>query len=122
MNAQAIIIIDHGSKSVTATEEFNFIVNTVKKKYNSPHVYGAHMEISTPSLGDIVRQISNTQIKKILIIPYFLFNGRHILKDIPQMIEELKPQYPSLHFNMAAPIGKEEQMADILLKRIANME
>lgn len=121
MNAQAIIIIDHGSKSITATEEFDFIVNTVKKKYINDHVYGAHMEINSPSLGEIVKQLANTQIKNILVVPYFLFNGRHIIRDIPQMIEELKAQYPAINFKMAGPIGKEEQMADILLKRISTM-
>lgn len=117
MEKQSIIIIGHGSKSAEAIEDFNFIVDSTRKKTEDYEVYGAHMEIAKPSLEEVVAELSTAHARKIVVVPYFLFNGNHIKFDIPAKIKNLKEQYPHLEFKLGSPIGKEALMAEIMLKK-----
>ncbi len=120
MQKQSIILLGHGSKSKDALEDFNFIVDAVKKQANDKNVFGAHMELASPSLEDVVSFLTEEERKDVVIVPYFLFNGNHIKKDIPEKIETLKKEYPGANIELATPIGKEPLMAEILLKKVNN--
>ncbi len=122
MQKQSVIILGHGSRSIQAKEDFNYVVDLLKEKMNNEHVYGAHMELTEPSLEDVVEKLSHFPIEKVYIIPYFLFNGNHIKIDIPEKIEALKKLYPQMSFFFGSPIGQEPLMADIMLKKIKELE
>jgi len=76
------------------------------------------MELAEPSLEDVVANLSEKDILKVVVIPYFLFNGNHIKEDIPEKLDALKELYPAMEFSFGSPIGKEPLMADIMLKRV----
>ncbi len=118
MQKQSVIILGHGSKSVQAIEDFNFIVDLLKQKLETTQVFGAHMEMAKPTLEDLVSHLNEDHVEKVTIIPYFLFNGNHIKEDIPEKIATLKAKYPDMDFVYGSPIGKEPLMADIMLKKI----
>ncbi len=114
---EAIVILGHGSKSNDAIEDFNFIVETTKTKSEHQNVYGAHMELASPTFEEKVNELATQGIEKIIVIPYFLFNGNHIKEDIPAKIQALKKQFPNVQIQFGNPIGKEPMMADLLLKK-----
>ncbi len=118
MKRQSIVLLGHGSKSKDAIEDFNFVVENMRSKLVDAIVYGAHMEMATPSLQEVVSHIQETGGNQILILPYFLFNGNHIKQDIPEIIEGLTQQHPDLDIRMGSPIGKEPMMADLMLKKV----
>ncbi len=122
MQKQSVIILGHGSRSKQAKEDFDYVVELLKEKIQNEHVYGAHMELTIPSLEDVVEKISQFPIEKVSIIPYFLFNGNHIKIDIPEKIEALKKIYPQLTFQFGSPIGKEPLMAEIMYKKLQELE
>lgn len=118
MQKQAVIILGHGSKSPQAVEDFNFIVELLREKLNGMSVYGAHMELAVPSLEEVAAEIAQTEVRKVLVIPYFLFNGNHIKHDIPEILAQLKEQHPQLHFEFGKPIGREPLMAEIMYRKV----
>ncbi|WP_159517254.1 sirohydrochlorin chelatase [Sunxiuqinia indica] len=118
MQKQAVIIVGHGSKSNQAVEDFNFIVKLLKEKLDERTVYGAHMELASPSLEEVVGEIAHSDINKVLVIPYFLFNGNHIKQDIPDILTQLKEKYPHLDFHFSKPIGREPLMAEIMYRKV----
>lgn len=121
MQKQAVIILGHGSKSSQAIDDFNYVVDLLKQKMDNEFVFGAHMEMAQPSLEDVVKIIDNQDVDKVIILPYFLFNGNHIKEDIPEKIEILKKIYPTISFEFGTPIGKEPLMADIMLKKVQGL-
>lgn len=121
MQKQSVVIIGHGSKSSQASEDFNFVVDLLKEKMDHNNVYAAHMELSKPSLEEVVENLAKEKVDVVTIIPYFLFNGNHIKEDIPEKINALKVQYPNITFKFGTPIGKEPLMADIMLKKVMEL-
>jgi sirohydrochlorin ferrochelatase len=118
MQKQAVIILGHGSKSDQAIEDFNYIVDLLKEKLPDQLIYGAHMELASPSIEATVARVAQTEVTKVVVIPYFLFNGNHIREDIPQILDRLKQIYPQLDFVFGTPIGREPLMAEIMLKKV----
>ncbi len=113
-----LIILGHGSKSANAIDDFNFIVDLVKNKSLYKTVSGAHMEIASPSLQDIVKGLYEAGERHFVVFPYFLFNGMHIKKDIPEILKGLEEEYKDITFDFTAPIGQDPLMADLIISKV----
>ncbi len=113
----ALLIIGHGSRSKDAQNIFNKIVDFVRERSDYDLVEGAHMELCTPTIPDTVNELVEKGVKKIVLVPYFLYEGIHIKEDIPNIIEELSNKYNNVQFKMAKPIGAEPVLAEILISR-----
>lgn len=121
MQKQSVIILGHGSKSKDAIDDFNYVVESTKEKSGIEHVYGAHMELADPSLETVISELYASGQTKVVVLPYFLFNGNHIKEDIPAIITNLEEKYSGLEITFGAPIGKEPLMADLLLSKIKQL-
>jgi len=118
MKKHSVIVLGHGSKSNEAIEDFNYVVQAMREKSGNDNIFAAHMEMASPSLEKVVSEVATQEPAKVIILPYFLYNGNHIKKDIPSKIEVLKGQYPNIEFVFGTPVGKDPLMADIMLKKV----
>ncbi len=114
---KSLIIINHGSRSQDAVEAFKQIIQMVQAKGAFDQVAGASMEHNEPTIPQAVEQVAQAGAKEIIFAPYFLYEGIHIKEDIPQMLDEIAPNYPGITFKLAKPIGPEPVLADVLLER-----
>lgn len=116
---KVILIVGHGSRSEKARENFSEIIKLVKEKSGETPVYGAHMELASPSIEDMMEVAvnENKDLKTVAMVPFFLYEGVHINEDIPEIIENLKEKYSGIEFRFGKPIGVEPVLADILLNR-----
>lgn len=114
---RAVLIVSHGSRSKEAVAEFNQVVQLVSQRYTQSIVRGASMELSLPDIPTAVKELVELGVTHIDVIPYFLFMGNHIKKDIPQILDEQKTLYPQLSVRFGKPIGVNPLLADILIQR-----
>lgn len=116
---KALIILSHGSRSSEFQESFGQIVEMVRNKRKDLLVYGANMELCSPTIGEVVMKAvaENNNLKKIAIAPYFLFEGIHIKEDIPEIIKRLEGEYKNIEFSFGKPLGVDPSLADLLIKR-----
>ena len=119
---KAVLIVSHGSRSKDAVAEFHQVVEAVSSRYKTTEVKGAFMELSQPDIPAVVKELSETGVTDITVIPYFLFMGNHIKHDIPEILNEQKAIYPHLNFEFGRPIGFEPLLSDILIQRIEEVE
>ncbi|MBN2041900.1 MAG: CbiX/SirB N-terminal domain-containing protein [Spirochaetes bacterium] len=113
----ALLVLGHGSRSKDAIDVFDKIVKRIQEKGDYELVRGAHMELARPDIPEAVSEIAGLGANRVIMVPYFLYEGIHIKKDIPEIIEELKAKYKDIEFIFARPIGFEPLLADILLSR-----
>lgn len=118
---RGLLVVGHGSRSADAVEVFRRIVDEVRKKSSFKFVEGAHMELAEPGIEEMVKLLAGKNVKEITIAPYFLYEGVHLKKDIPEIVARLVSEYPDIEFRMAKPIGFEPLMADLLLKRVSEI-
>lgn len=117
---KVVMIVGHGSRSLKSQEDFKKIVDITAEKMPNTKMYGTNMELADPIMDDTIDQIveENNGLSEIVVVPFFLFEGIHIKKDIPEKLNEFREKYPNVKFTFGKPLGANPILTDILLERI----
>jgi sirohydrochlorin ferrochelatase len=121
---KAVLLIAHGSRIKEGKQEIlaltEILRETLKGKYD--RVSSAFLERETPSVPTIIQDYINTGITHILIIPYLLATGTHVVRDIPDMVEAFRKQYPKVDIYVAPHIGKSMKMPGLICDHLEELE
>ena len=98
---------------------FHCSLSLIRKTTGRSNVQAAHMEIAEPTISQAVAECVSHGARTVIIAPYFLSKGRHIQEDIPALVREAQQQYPDVECIVAAPIGVDPLMAQLIESRVA---
>ena len=120
---KALIILAHGSRRKESNLEVQKLSNQVKKLTRKEFeiVDCAFLEVTKPSLIDLVEKIISKNVSEITVFPYFLNSGVHITTDIPNIIENARAKHPSCKFILCPPIGAYKNMPELVIKQLKSM-
>lgn len=116
-----IIIVDHGSR----VQESNQLLESIAAAFASRFagrfaiVEPAHMELAEPSIASAYARCVERGAATIIVLPFFLSPGKHWTTDIPRLTAEAAGSYPHTQHQVAAPLGMDELILDLLAKRAA---
>ena len=79
-------------------------------------VHLAFLEFMTPSLPDLVAQLQADGQHELTLVPVFLGQGGHVLRDLPPMMAALQLQFPDVVLRQVPAVGE----AAPVLAAIAN--
>lgn len=116
--ATGIIILSHGSRLKKANASLGKIVKAAKKSTGLDIIVPAYLQFCRPDLAESVKSLIGQKCKSIIIIPFFLFNGNHVTRDIPDIIKEEKAKYPDVRFVYTKNLGNDLRIADIVADTI----
>ncbi|HIJ59675.1 MAG TPA: hypothetical protein HPP56_03560 [Nitrospirae bacterium] len=118
---EKIILVAHGSMR----KEANNVVAICRILHNQIHqncdkdcVEPAYLQFSKPHIKDVINNSIVKGAKKIIIHPFFLTSGNHVVEDIPHIIDEAKRQHPSVEFIYTEPLGIHDKLIQVILDRI----
>lgn len=117
-NKRGIIIVGHGSHKGEANEALFNIVVSLKQRLEVDLIEPAFFSIVQPDLPTAIDRLVGMGCSSILILPFFLFQGNHTSRDIPQILEETKSKYPELEICLQKSIGSDPRILDMLEERI----
>jgi len=109
-----IIVLSHGSKLKKANASLNKIVRAVRQKTGLDRIVPAYLQSYKPDLGKSIKGLIAKGDRMIIIVPFFLFNGNHVTRDIPRIIEKEKEIYPDVKFVYTKNMGADKRVADII--------
>lgn len=113
-----IIILAHGSRIEKANRLVYNIVNFVKTKGKYKVCEPAFLQNVMPDLETSFRKIASKKVSKIIVVPFFLFVGNHVSRDIPKKLQKLKEEYPNIKLIYTQSLGKDKRIANIVLDSI----
>ncbi len=113
-----VIVLAHGSKVKSGNEGLFKIVEMLRAMEKWDMVDACFLQLAKPGLSEGVKNIVEKGAKKIVVMPLLLFSGNHVLKDIPDEIENEKRKYPERQFFYARNLGADERIAQIAADRI----
>ncbi|MDP2932403.1 MAG: precorrin-8X methylmutase [Chloroflexota bacterium] len=118
-----IVILAHGSRGEKGMTEITEVLRRLSHGVRAflsadVEVAGASLQFNHPDLDEAVGYLVRQGATRVVIVPYFLFPGRHITEHIPQLVENLKSAYPGTNFNIADNLGLDEYLVDLVAKRI----
>ncbi len=117
-----IIVLFHGSKHPEANTKARVLVKRLAAQMPARKVEVAFLVQSKPLLVDAIKELAETNPRRITIVPAFLFKGTHVTRDITTAISEAKKEFPVQKVVVADPIGACPELVDILKKRLNESE
>lgn len=114
----AILMMAHGSRIAEANDAARNVAKMVQEITEFDVVEVAFREMHEPDIQRGIDVCVTKGAKRILLMPYFLFMGAHVLHDLPNEITEAQKRYPSLIMEMGGHIGTHRKLAEIEAERI----
>lgn len=115
---EAIILLAHGSRVPEAGRDMEQVANRLKEKYTYPIVEICYLSRWGPHFPEILEKCVHQGAKKIIVIPYFLHAGLHLLLDIPEMLQEEARKFPQVKVILGKSLGFNEALVDLVQRRI----
>ena len=114
-----VIIVDHGSRSVESNAMLDDIVGRFAKRFGPGFglVEAAHMELAEPTISQAYARCVERGATHVIVCPLFLGPGKHWQEDIPRLAREAADEFPTTQLQVAAPLGVDNLMLDLLAKR-----
>lgn len=114
----AILIMAHGSRIAEANDAARQVADMVKEMTGFAIVEVAFRELHEPNIQQGIDTCVSHGAGRILLMPYFLFMGAHVLHDLPEEIEEAQKRHPGLIMEMGSHLGVHRKLAEIETERI----
>lgn len=91
---KGILIAAHGSKVKEVNEEFFKLIELVNKNVDKV-VYGANLSLTPPFIDSTIDTMVSEGVEEIVLVPYFLNNGKHVSEHIPEIVKNKTEEYKS---------------------------
>ena len=126
MPKNGVIVLAHGSRGEIGSQA---VADTLARICSglrvllSPDVEitSGAMQFNHPDLEEAVEALAARDVNNIVVAPYFLFPGRHVMEDIPQIIQGLSCAHPEIKFALADNLGLNEAFVELMARRIVQV-
>ena len=115
---EAIILLAHGSRVPEAGNGMERVVQRLREKLRNCVVEACYMSRLGPHFSEVFEKCVAAGAKNIILIPYFLHTGLHIVLDIPKMMQEKAKKFPDVKLILGKPLGFDECLVDLVARRI----
>ena len=112
-----VILLGHGSQAKCGNEALAEVAGLVHK-LGGIKAIPAYLQFCAPSLTEAFNQAVADGAKRIVVVPYFLYTGNHVTKDIPEELDSLKAAHPDVAVELTDHLGVHVKLAEIVLERI----
>jgi sirohydrochlorin cobaltochelatase len=106
MEKSALILFAHGARDPHWAAPFQRLQALVKEQLPQQEVELAFLELMEPRLPEAVLKLAASGCKQMTIVPVFLGQGGHVLRDLPVIMQELKLTHPDVNFKLLEAVGE----------------
>ena len=121
---KAILLVAHGSKRAKSNNEVISITEKLRRVCANQFsiVQAAFLEFSEISIPDGIKLCIEKGATSIVVLPYFLNSGKHLMEDIPKIVKNTAKKYPDIKIKIAPHIGSSDLIIDVLLDCVKKVE
>ena len=114
---KALLLIAHGSRREQSNTEVVILAETLKQKCSEhyPIIHAGFLELAEPLIPDAIKKCVNDGATSIIVLPYFLNSGLHVIEDIPTIVHDTEKNYPNVEIKIAPHLGDSALMIDLLI-------
>lgn len=105
----AILLFAHGSRDPAWRLPLEAILEQVQSQHPGPCRL-AFLELMQPSLADALAELADLGCTPIRVLPLFWAAGRHVNRDLVDIVAAFQEGRPDVQVEIAAPLGDNPQM------------
>ena len=107
---QALVLFAHGARDPRWAEPFRKLADRVQTQRPDVIVKLAFLELMSPRLPECVPQLVEEGCDMIVVVPVFLGQGGHVLRDLPLLVDELRRIFPLVQLDIAQAVGEDDSV------------
>ena len=106
MTTTALILFAHGARDPRWAAPFERLQQIAQAQLPQVAVRLAFLELMTPRLPETVAELVGAGCTHVTVVPVFLGQGGHVLRDLPLIVEQLQADHPQLQVRVAQAVGE----------------
>jgi sirohydrochlorin ferrochelatase len=118
----AVLLIAHGSRNRPANEELVALAERLEGMGNYPIVEPSFLELAEPDISTGGDRCVARGARRVLMVPYFLSTGMHLVRDLAQARDDLARRHPEVEFRLGPPLGPHPLLDQLVTRRIRELD
>lgn len=118
----AVLLIAHGSRHAPANDDLHQLAARFAEKARYPIVEACFLELAEPDIAKGGDRCVERGAERILMIPYFLSAGVHMLRDLTAERDGLILRHPGVEFRLGTTLGPHPLLEEIVADRVREVE
>jgi sirohydrochlorin ferrochelatase len=115
----AVLLVAHGSRRQDANRDLEALAEQLRARAVCDWVEIAYLEAASPTIPDGCRTCVQRGARRVVMLPWFLSAGRHVVEDLERIRDEQAAAFPGVEFRLCPPLGLHPLMIEIVLDRLA---
>ena len=107
MGARALVLFAHGARAASWAVPFERLRAMTAPQVAPVPVSLAFLELMEPRLPAEVARLALAGVDDITVVPVFLGQGGHLLRDLPLLVAQLKIDHPGIAIKVVGAIGED---------------
>lgn len=114
-----LLVVAHGSRRAESNDEVRALAQSLAAHAQDAfdRIECAFLELAEPSIPDGLRQAIAAGANEIVVVPYFLSAGRHVVSDIPAEVEKVSGEAGDVCITIAPYLGAAPSLGELLLQQ-----
>lgn len=118
MREVGIVVFAHGSRLEPANEAVRRVARQLAQLGQFAFAEAAFLDCTAPDLRTTVEQLVQRGVERVIVLPYFLTEGRHTMHDLPQLVEKIRETFPGVEIDVADTLDGHPGILQALLDRV----
>jgi sirohydrochlorin cobaltochelatase len=114
MAQRALVLFAHGARAASWAAPFERLRALVQARMPQVPVSLAFLELMEPRLPAHVAALATEGVTAVTVVPVFLGQGGHVLRDLPLMVEQLKADLPDVEIDVAGAVGEDAAVLEAM--------
>jgi sirohydrochlorin cobaltochelatase len=114
----ALLVAGHGSRDPAASQEFDVLLDLVRRRCPGLEVAGGFIELARPSLAAAGASLVERGGGDVVVVPLMLLAAGHTKNDIPASVAALRLAHPGARFRYGRNLGIDPRLLSLVDARI----
>lgn len=113
---KSLVLVAHGSRRESSNDEVREVAARLAQRTSDTfaNVSAAFLELAEPSIADGIVSSVDAGASEIVVLPYFLSAGRHVVTDIPREVDAARAARPNADICVVPYLGASHSLLDVL--------
>ena len=113
-----LLIVCHGSPLREANDGFIALVGRIAARLGMSHVLPAFFALVRPNIQDQIAALAARGVDRIVVMPYFLFQGQHVSVDIPNILAQCHEWFPGVTLELMPTLENDPGVETVVVERL----
>ena len=117
MTKKHLLLIAHGSRRQASNDEVRQLGERVaaQRGPDIDAVEVAFLELAEPSIPEGLARCVAGGATEIVVFPYFLAAGTHVVSDIPEAVDAFRTEHPQVRVRLTSHLGASDALPGAIL-------